>query len=81
MNDTAESHVEPVNNDKTENPVLSDTSLPKNNKPYEEMSVAELQAAVLEKLSQNGPVTDQMRRDVADNIYPNSLLNWVKSFR
>ena len=81
MNDKTESHVEPVNNDKTENPVLSDTSLPKNNKPYEEMSVAELQSAILEKLSQNGPVTDQMRRDVADNVYPNSLLNWVKSFR
>ena len=51
------------------------------NKPYEEMSVEELQAAILEKLAKNGPVTDQMRRDVAENIYPNSLLNWVKSFR
>ena len=51
------------------------------NKPYEEMSVEELQAAILEKLAKNGPVTDQMRRDVEENIYPNSLLNWVKSFR
>ena len=51
------------------------------NKPYEEMSVEELQAAILEKLAKNGPVTDQMRRDVAENIYPNSLLNWIKSFR
>ena len=51
------------------------------NKPYEEMSVEELQAAILEKLSKNGPVTDQMRRDVAENVYLNSLLNWVKSFR
>ena len=51
------------------------------NKPYEEMSVEELQAAILEKLAKNGPVTDQMRRDVAENVYPNSLLNWVKSFR
>ena len=45
------------------------------------MSVEVLQAAILEKLAKNGPVTDQMRRDVAENIYPNSLLNWVKSFR
>ena len=51
------------------------------NKPYEEMSVEELQAAILEKLSKNGPVTDQMRRDVAENVYLNSLLNWVKSFQ
>ncbi len=51
------------------------------NKPYEEMSVEELQAAILEKLAKNGPVTDQMRKDVAENVYQNSLLNWVKSFR
>ncbi len=51
------------------------------NKPYEEMSVAELQACILEKLAKNGPVTDRMRKDVEENIYPNSLLNWVRSFR
>ena len=51
------------------------------NKLYEEMSVEELQAAILEKLAKNGPVTDQMRKDVAENVYHNSLLNWVKSFR
>lgn len=51
------------------------------NKPYEEMSVEELQASVLAKLEANGPVTDQMRRDVAENVYRDSLLNWVKSFR
>lgn len=51
------------------------------NKPYEEMSVAELQACILEKMAKNGPVTDRMRKDVEENIYPNSLLNWVKSFR
>ena len=50
-------------------------------KPYEEMDVPELQAAILAKLAANGPVTDQMRRDVAENVYRNSLLNWVKSFR
>ncbi len=51
------------------------------NKSYEDMDVAELQAAILEKLAANGPVTDQMRRDVSDNVYKNSLINWVKSFR
>ena len=50
-------------------------------KPYEQMSVEELQAAILQKLANNGPVTDQMRRDVAANIWRDSLLNWVKSFR
>ena len=50
-------------------------------KPYEQMSVEELQAAILQKLAHNGPVTDQMRRDVAANIWKDSLLNWVKSFR
>ncbi|MCC6095298.1 MAG: alpha-amylase [Eubacterium sp.] len=50
-------------------------------KPYEEMSVAELQAAILAKLAANGPVTDQMRRDVRENIWHDSLVNWVKSFR
>ena len=50
-------------------------------KPYEQISVEELQAAILQKLAHNGPVTDQMRRDVAANIWRDSLLNWVKSFR
>ena len=51
------------------------------NKPYEEMSVGELQASVLAKLAANGPVTEQMRHDVEVNVYRDSLLNWVKSFR
>ena len=50
-------------------------------KPYEEMTVEELQQAVLQKLAKNGPVTEQMKKDVADNVYHDSLVNWVKSFR
>ena len=50
-------------------------------KAYEEMSVEELQAAILAKLAANGPVTDQMKHDVAENIWHDSLVNWVKSFR
>ncbi len=50
-------------------------------KAYEQMSVEELQAEILAKLASNGPVTDRMRREVRENVYPDSLLNWVKSFR
>ena len=50
------------------------------NIPYEQMSVEELQAAILAKMAANGPVTDQMRRDVTNNVWPDSLLNWVRSF-
>lgn len=51
------------------------------NKPYEEMTVEELQVAILDRLAKNGPVTDRMRREVAENVYHNSLLNWIRSFR
>lgn len=50
-------------------------------KSYEDMTVSELQASVLAKMAQNGPINDQMRRSVADNVYHDSLVNWVKSFR
>ncbi len=50
-------------------------------KPLEEMTVQELQGEVLSKLAANGPVTDRMRQDVAENVYRDSLLNWIRSFR
>ena len=50
-------------------------------KPYEEMNVQELQAEVLAKLAACGPVTERMRREVSENVYKNSLLNWVRSFK
>ena len=50
------------------------------NKPYEEMTVEELQAAIIEKMANNGPVTDQMKKTVFENIWHDSLVNWVKSF-
>ena len=50
-------------------------------KPYDEMTVEELQGAILAKLAANGPLTDRMRREVAENVYRDSLLNWVRSFR
>ena len=50
-------------------------------KSYEEMSVEELQEAILEKMRKNGPVTDYMLGTVRDNTHQGSLINWVKSFR
>ncbi len=50
------------------------------NKPYEEMTVEELQEAILEKMRRNGPVTDYMLGTVRENTHHGSLINWVKSF-
>ncbi len=50
------------------------------NKPYEAMSVEELQEAILEKMRQNGPVTEYMLRTVRENTHQGSLITWVKSF-
>ena len=57
------------------------TAEERSGKSYEEMSVEELQAEILDKMAKNGPVTEQMKRDVFNNIWRDSLLNWVKSFR
>ena len=48
--------------------------------PYEQMSVEQLQTVILAKMEKNGNVTERMRRDVADNIWHDSLVNWAKSF-
>ena len=67
----------------------SDTSVPKSDaaevivdwsKASEDMSVEELQAGILAKMAKNGPVTDQMKKTVYDNIWHDSLVNWLKSF-
>ncbi len=50
-------------------------------KACEEMSISELQAEILAKMAANGPVTDRMKQDVLENVYHDSLINWVKSFR
>ena len=50
------------------------------NKPYEEMTIAELQASILAKMAKNGPVTEDMERTVTVNTHQGSLLNWVRSF-
>ena len=51
------------------------------NKPHEEMSIEELQEAILQCMRKNGEVTDYMLRTVRENTHHGSLLNWVRSFR
>ena len=69
---------------KAENPELKKAEAEKvtmdPNKPYEEMSVEELQEAILEKMRRNGHVTDYMLGTVRENTHHGSLVNWVKSF-
>ena len=49
--------------------------------PYDLMTVEQLQAVILSKMAENGPVTERMRREVTENIWHNSLVNWANSFR
>ena len=58
-----------------------DTEAIKNRSDYDAMTIEELQVAILEKMANNGPVNDQMIKTVMDNVYLDSLKNWVKSFR
>ncbi len=51
------------------------------NKPFDQMTVEELQQAILAKMAKNGLITQRMYQDVAENVYRDSLLNWVRSFR
>ena len=49
-------------------------------KSYEDMTVEELQEAILEKMRKNGPVTDYMLGTVRENTHHGSLITWVRSF-
>lgn len=53
----------------------------KDSQDFENGKIAGLQEAILAIMEKNGPVTDQMRRDVAANVYHDSLIAWIKSFR
>ena len=53
----------------------------RNRRDYDAMSIEELQVAILEKMSGNGYIDNAMIRSVMDNVYADSLKNWVKSFR
>ncbi len=57
-----------------------ETIVPRN-VSYEEMTIEELQHCIYEKMRNNGPVTPEMKKTITDNVYHDSLINWVKSFR
>ncbi len=88
---TATDKVEATKNDESK-PVVENETEEKINKgyvdisvtegkSYESMTVEELQEAVLSKMAKNGPVTEDMLKSVRENVYHDSLVNWVKSFR
>lgn len=54
---------------------------PSYDEAFEKGRITGLQEAILAIMEKNGPVTDQMHRDVINNIYHDSLINWIKSFR
>ena len=77
-----EERVEVTESERKEESVKTEEAPKENqNKAFEEMTVGELQEAILERMGRNGPVTEQMKRDVLENVYHNSLVNWIKSFR
>lgn len=77
-----ETHTEPAAKSKVENsePEKKEPVSVENKAP-EEMTVEELQIAILGKMAKNGPVTEEMKKTVAENIWHDSLVNWLKSFR
>ena len=64
---------------KEEKPVPKAAEIP--DIPYEQMSVEQLQAVIIAKMEKNGNVSDRMRKDVMENVWHDSLVNWAKSFR
>ena len=49
-------------------------------KSFEEGKIAGLQEAILAIMEKHGDVTEQMKRDVYNNVYHDSLITWIKSF-
>ena len=82
VNQTKEESVDVENQEQGEavSAVKSEKVVVDRNKPYEEMSIEELQEAILEKMRKNGPVTDYMLGTVRENTHQGSLITWVKSF-
>ena len=81
--DSAKAEAEAVNDSQKDSntPVDPETITVDWSKSPESMTVPELQAAILAKLAGNGPVDSQMKKTVTDNIWHDSLVNWLKSFR
>jgi glycosidase len=78
---TAQKTVEITESEKEEISVKIEKDVaPNGNKSFGEMTVEELQEAILERMRRNGPVTEQMRKDVEENVHHNSLVTWIRSF-
>jgi glycosidase len=71
----------PVKAENKEAPTDVQQSHSDEGKSYEDGVIAGLQQAVIALMERNGYVTDQMRQDVYNNVYHDSLINWIKSFR
>ena len=90
MPETSDIKTETEITDKTEEDAVANTTTESTSsqtevtadlsKTPEDMTVEELQACILAKMANNGPVTDQMKKTVYDNIWHDSLVNWLKSF-
>lgn len=65
----------------TQNPIETPVTTAAENKPYEAMTIEELQLCILGKMKKNGPVTERMAQDVYENTHHGSLVTWAKSFR
>ncbi len=64
----------------TQNPAPAPGASGTSKGSFDDGVIRGLQEAVLARMEKNGPVTDQMRRDVEANVYHDSLINWIKSF-
>ncbi len=76
--DNANTSAQPVQNTA---PVTPQHTEPAHSQDFENGKIAGLQEAILAIMEKNGNVTDQMRRDVEANVYHDSLIAWIKSFR
>jgi len=79
---TAERETELQNNmAENTNEMTEETKSNLETEAFEKGRIAGLQEAILTIMEKNGPLTDQMRKDVEDNVYHDSLIKWIKSFR
>ncbi|MCR5608969.1 MAG: alpha-amylase [Lachnospiraceae bacterium] len=79
VQENAKEEVQEAVKENVQETVKTETAVSKGS--YEDGIIAGLQEAIIAIMEKNGPVTDQMRRDVLNNTHHDSLITWVKSFR
>lgn len=72
---------QPQTDAKSDKAAADDRKPASGSQDFENGKIAGLQEAILAIMEKNGPITDQMRRDVEANVYHDSLIAWIKSFR